>query len=129
MIVTLINIAMFILGSIFRPDQRFGYEVLIAPLIYGVLSLIPYIIMYSKKELTIKQLYIRQFFQLISIEIILYLFGYGIENIKTAQISQTIGFGISILCVYVLVNLISSLLNVKEAKELTNLFEDFQAKQ
>ncbi len=62
MIVTLINIAMFILGSIFRPDQRFGYEVLIAPLIYGVLSLIPYIIMYSKKELTIKQLYIRQFF-------------------------------------------------------------------
>ena len=32
--VTLINIAMFILGILFRPEQRFGYEAYLYPLIY-----------------------------------------------------------------------------------------------
>ena len=37
----LINVAMYVTGSLFAPDQKFGYEVLIYPLIYGFLACIP----------------------------------------------------------------------------------------
>lgn len=129
MIVTLINIAMYVLGSIFRPDQQFSYEVMLAPLVYGALSLLPVGIMYSKKELSVKQLYLRKVLQLLCIELILYLAGYGIHNVKTAKVSMTVGFGLSVFFIYVLVDVLSSLLNVKEAKELTELFQDYQARQ
>ena len=48
-IVTLVNVATLVLGSIFRPEQRFGYEAFLAPLLYGALGLIPVFIMYSHK--------------------------------------------------------------------------------
>ena len=50
-IATLINIAMFVLGEIFRPDDKFGYEALLAPIIYAAVSLVPMLCMYSKKKL------------------------------------------------------------------------------
>ena len=40
-IVTLVNAATFILGSIFRPDQTFGYEAFLSPLIYAAVALVP----------------------------------------------------------------------------------------
>lgn len=127
-IVTLINIAIFILGNIFRPEQRFGYEAFLAPIIYGLFSLIPLIVMYSKKELTAKQLIFRKILQWFSIEVILYVFGYGIDQVLHEDIGQTIGFGLSILIIYIVANVISNLINVREAQELAALFKDFQDK-
>ena len=40
-IVTLINLATFMIGEIFRPDQRFGYEAFLFPIIYKVIAVIP----------------------------------------------------------------------------------------
>lgn len=127
-IVTLINIAIFILGNLFRPEQRFGYEAFLAPIIYGLFSLIPFIVMYSKKELTVKQLIFRKILQWFSIEVVLYVFGYGIDQVLHEDIGQTIGFGLSILIIYIVASVISNLLNVREAQELTALFKDFQDK-
>ena len=51
--VTLINAAVFVTGMMFRPDEKFGYEAFLSPLIYGALTVIPTMIMYSGKELPI----------------------------------------------------------------------------
>ena len=49
--VTLINLAILILGKILRPEQQFGYEVFAYPLIYGVIGIIPALFVKSDKEL------------------------------------------------------------------------------
>lgn len=125
-VVTLVSIAIAILGCVFRPEQRFGYEAFFAPVFYGLLSMIPVAIMYSKKELTVKQLYIRKVLQLFSIELILYLGGYGFENIKAAPRSQTVAFGISIIIVYVVEDVISGIINTNDAKKLTKMLQQYQ---
>lgn len=125
-VVTLVSIAIAILGCVFRPEQRFGYEAFFAPVLYGLLSMIPVAIMYSKKELTVKQLYIRKVLQLFSIELILYLGGYGFENIKTAPRNQTVAFGISIIIVYVVEDVISGIINTNDAKKLTKMLHQYQ---
>lgn len=125
-VVTLVTIAIGVLGNIFRPGQQFGYEAFFAPVLYGLLSMIPVAIMYSKKELTVKQLYIRKVLQLFSIELILYLGGYGFENIKTAPRSQTVAFGISIIIVYVVEDVISGIINTNDAKKLTKMLQQYQ---
>ena len=125
-VVTLVSIAIAILGCVFRPEQRFGYEAFLAPVFYGLLSMIPVAIMYSKKELTVKQLYIRKVLQLFSIELILYLGGYGFENIKAARRSQTVAFGISIIIIYVVEDVISGIINTNDAKKLTKMLQQYQ---
>lgn len=125
-VVTLVTIAIGVLGNIYRPGQQFGYEAFFAPVIYGFLSMIPVAVMYSKKELTVKQLYIRKVLQLFSIELILYLGGYGFENIKTAPRSQTVAFGISIIIVYVVEDVISGIINTNDAKKLTKMLHQYQ---
>ena len=65
-IVTLVNLVMFISGSILAPEMRFGYEAFIVPIIDGLLGIIPGIIMYSKRELTVRQMLIREVIQLLA---------------------------------------------------------------
>ncbi len=125
-IVTLINVVMTILGCSFKPEQTFGYEAFLMPLLYGALSLIPMAVMYSRKELTIKQLCFRKVLQLISIEAILYMAVFGTEHIKTEPINQTISFGLSVLIIFVVANVISGINNTNDAKKLTRMLKQYQ---
>lgn len=125
-IVTLINVAVFVLGSIFKPDQQFGYEIFLMPLIYGVLGMIPVVIMYSKKELSVKELCIRKVFQLISICLIMYITVYGIDNIKNESILQTCLFGLSIVIIYTAANVITAIINANDARKLNDLLKKYQ---
>ncbi len=128
-IVTLVNIATFILGSVFRPDARFGYDAFLSPIIYGICSLIPFAITYSNRELKLKELLFREVLQLISIEVILCLLAFGGKAINKENISLIISFCVSIFIVYVLVNVITWLLDVKTAKEMTNDLHEYQNNQ
>ena len=74
-IVTLINIAMSIVGKIVQPDLTFGYHVLILPVIYAAVSVIPMLVMYSDHELTVKEVIVRKIIQFLLIEVILVIFG------------------------------------------------------
>lgn len=127
-IVTLINAAIFILGKTFRPNDRFGYEVLLSPLIYAAISLVPMLCMYSKKELTLKQYIFREALQLIAIEVILIGLGLGTECLAPKNLALTASFALSVLVIFVLVLLISWLLDVKVAKELNSDLKSFQSR-
>ena len=67
-IVTLVNVAVFVLGFTMDPERLFGYEVFLMPLIYGALGILPNIVMYSKRELKIRELLVRKAIQLVLIE-------------------------------------------------------------
>lgn len=125
-IVTLINLATFMIGEIFRPDQRFGYEAFLFPIIYAVIAVIPMLCMYSKKELTIKQYILKKLLLLISIEILLIFFVLGAKSLEPGNIALTVSFALSILVIFVFVHVIGWVLDCKDAKKLNSDLKLFQ---
>lgn len=125
-IVTLVNAATFVLGSIFRSDQTFGYEAFLSPLVYAAIALVPMICMYSKKELTFRQYILREVFQLFAIEAVLIIFGLGTESLLPENRKLTAAFAFSVFVIYVLVVIISWLLDLKQAKTINSDLKSFQ---
>ena len=127
-IVTLINAATYVLGEIFRPDQRFGYEAFLSPLIYAAVALVPILCMYSKKELSFKQHIIREALQLVALEVVLIGFGLGARCLSPENFALTASFALSVLVIFVLVQVIAWLLDMKRAKQLTLDLKAFQSR-
>ena len=127
-IVTLVNAATFILGSIFRPDQTFGYEAFLSPLIYAAVALVPMLCMYSKRELTFRQYILREVFQLFAIEAVLIIFGLGTESLLLENRELTAAFALSVLVIYVIVIIITWLFDLKQAKTINSDLKSFQSR-
>jgi len=127
--VTLINAAMFVLGLMLQPDLRFGYEAFAYPLIYGVIGTVPGLVMYSKKELTVKQTLIREFIQMMLIVALIIGFMFGRFNITSVHVPQIIGVSISVMIIYVLVHVFAWLMDLKTANKMTEDLKVFQARE
>ncbi|MGN1166647.1 MAG: hypothetical protein ACI4S2_09525 [Lachnospiraceae bacterium] len=127
-ITTFVNIVMFVLGSIYRPEVTFSYEILLFPPLYGFLGTIPSWILYSKKELSTRQIVIRKILQVIVLELILILVIFGGENLCKENIPVITALAISVFLVYVLVNIVSWLLDVRTAKAVMKELSEYQKK-
>lgn len=127
-ITTFVNIVMFVLGSIYRPGATFSYEILLFPPLYGFLGTIPSWILYSKKELSTRQLLARKILQVIVLELILVLVIFGGENMCKENIPEIIALAISVFLVYVLVSIVSWLLDVRTAKVVMKELSEYQKK-
>ncbi len=75
-IVTGINAAMAILGMSMDSGRDLGYEAFLSPLLIGGVALLPSIIMYSAKELNLRQMFLRRVMHLLALELLLTGFGY-----------------------------------------------------
>ena len=124
--VTLINAAMLILGLIFSPEQKFGYEVFLYPLIYGLIGVIPQLIMTTKKELSIKQVIIRKIIQLLLLIVLMLTFIFGGRPIDADLIKVAAGVAASVIIIYVLVNIIEWMFDQRTAKSMTEDLMKFQ---
>lgn len=122
-VTTLITIVMGVMGLIWERDRLLTYEVMFSPVIIGFISVLPSIVMYSKKELTLRQLVIRKVLHLFLLEIELIAFSkiVGIWN-------KVIGlpFVVSILIVAVLVQVFLWLIGLQRANTITNELKAFQ---
>lgn len=122
-VTTLITIVMGVMGLIWERDRLLTYEVMFSPVIIGFISVLPAIVMYSKKELTLRQLVIRKVLHLclLVIELIAFSKIMGIWN-------KVIGlpFVISILIVAVLVQVFLWLIGLQRANTITNELKAFQ---
>lgn len=127
-IVTLINVSTFVLGSIFRPNETFGYSAFLSPLIYGLVSLVPLGLTYSPRELTPKQAVVREILRLFLLEAVLILFGMGLKNLSAENVPTILGFALSVLVIYLLVMLVSWVLDSRQAKQLTADLQEFQSR-
>lgn len=128
-IVTLIVLATYILGMMFRPDAVLTYEAFLSPLIYGLLGVIPAFLMYSKKELTVGQLLWRKALQLVCIEAVLVFFGFGARVLSRDNLSLVLSFMLSVFVIFVLAHLITYILDKEQARQLNKALGEFQSRQ
>lgn len=125
-ITTFVNIAMYLLGSVFQPDMTLSYDVLLRPPIYGLVGMLAIWVMYSKKELTVKQLIFRMVLQVILLEVMLILLTFGFEHLQIENLKMIVSFASSVLIIYVLVRVVSFLLDKKEAGDMMALLTKYQ---
>lgn len=124
--VTLIDAAMMILGLLLRPEQRFGYEVFLYPLIYGLIGMIPTLIISTDKELTVGQVLLRKCMQMLLIMVLLLAFMFAGNPMDKEQISVAAGVAVSVAVIYVLVNVIEWMLDLRTAKGMTEDLQNYQ---
>lgn len=124
-VVTCVTLLMSIFGLIYEPNQRFGYEAYFSPLIFGVIGVLPSFITYSKKELTIRQMMIRKALQLVVLEGLILSFGYWIGAMKGSMMVPMAG---SVFFVFLLVHIISYVIDSKQAAHLSQELKAFQEK-
>lgn len=125
-IVTLVNIVIFVCGSIMAPEQELTYSAFLVPIIDGLLGIIPGIVMYSKRELNMKQMLVREIIQLLSIELIILLFTFGFSGFSLDRLPFVIAVVVSVAVVYVLVMLIRYFLDFRNAKKMTDELKAFK---
>ena len=125
-LVTLITVATLVLGLYFDPNACFGYTVFAAPLFYGACGVLPSVVMYSKRELTVKALLVRKLIQFVLIEVLILSVAFHNTGIQGEYLDVAIGMGISIFLIYVLAHMIDWLQNYMSAKRMTEELINFQ---
>lgn len=106
-------------GTFLEPDTKFGYGAFYIPLLYAILCVIPEIAMYSKAELTMRQVVVRKVVQLVLIEgIVLFLFYIsGSYN----SMKEMIAIMLSVVIIYVTVQLIELVSEIRDTKILNQV--------
>lgn len=117
-IVTLINVVMFVLGTVFKPNERFGYDAFLSPIIYAAFSMIPVLFTYSSRELSLKQMLVRQVLKLLAIEAIMIGIGMSGASVFIKQPVLVISFSSSVFLIFVLVMIISWILDLGQARQM-----------
>lgn len=125
-ITTLINLFIMIMGMIFRKNDILGYDAFSTPLIYAFLSILPSAVMYSAKELTFRQMIIRKVIQLVLIELIVVFACFGSKIFSDEYFVQIVALCISVFIIYILVNLISWLLDKRQAEIINENLKNYQ---
>ncbi len=125
-IVTLINVAMLVLGKALRPDQQFGYEAFAYPLIYGFITSIPGLFMSTTKEMSVTQAIIREIIQLMLIIIALLVTMFGPNIMNKDNLMPALSITVSVIIVFALVNLIRWALDKRTADKMTEDLVAFQ---
>lgn len=92
-----------VLGTIFLPDMRFGYEAFLSPPIFGFLSALSGVVTKSRKELSMRQMLFREFLQLLLIEIMVFGVNYVFGTTFTWELNITLALGIAVIFILVYV--------------------------
>ena len=127
-LVTLINVVIFVSGSIAQPDARFGYSAFIMPLIYALAGILPQAVMYSRRELSIKEVLIRKIIQLLLIELLVNGIILGENALQPEYTDFLKTISVCVVLVYVFANIISWVLDSASARTLTRELVEFQNK-
>ena len=123
MLTTLITIAIFVIGSAFDADARFGYAAMMTPLRYAACCVLPTFVTYSRRELKKKELIARMALELVLIEAVMLFFAFTSPVIDTNRISVVLVIAGSVFIIYVMARLFSWL---RESAEARVLNEDLQ---
>jgi hypothetical protein len=126
-ITTCVTAAIGILGLSLDPTAKIGYEGYFSPLIFGLVSLVPSIATYSRKELPFRQALIRKLVHFALLETILVAFGHWAEILH--GIDDTTYFVLAVFVVYLTVNLVSWQLDSKEASEINKTLRSLQGRK
>lgn len=126
-ITTCVTAAIGILGLSLDPTAKVGYEGYFSPLIFGLVSLVPSIATYSRRELTLRQTLIRKLFHFTLLEAMLIAFGHWTGILH--GFGDTVYFALAVFIVNLAVNLISWHLGSREANEINKTLKTLQGRK
>lgn len=122
-----ITILSGILGMIFMPDVRFGYEAFLSPPIFGFLSALSGLVTKSRKELSVGQMLFREFLQLLLIEVMVFGVNYVFGTTFTWELNITLALSIAVI--FILVYVIMWLNDQRSAVAFNAKLVEFQKNQ
>lgn len=125
-LVTCITAGIMILGLTFDPDARFGYDAFVSPFVFSALGVIPNLLMYSRNELSNKQIILRKIIQFAVIEAEVVGVCVISPSIPTEKAGVVTGVIISVFVIFILANFISIINSYFSAKQLTKELMQFQ---
>lgn len=128
MLTTMILVVMTVLGTYFMPEVRFGYKEFEAPLTYAAWGTLPSIVLYAKKELTMKQMLVRKIIQLILIEVIVLVVALPADIIDRGNSALVISLIVCVFVIYLLTHIIEWYQDSVTAKKMTEELLLFQEK-
>ena len=126
MLTTLITIAIFVIGSAFDADARFGYAAMLTPLRYAACCVLRTFATYSQRELKKKELIARMALELVLIEAVMLFFAFTSPVIDTNRVSVVLVIAGSVLIIYIMARLFSWLRESAEARVLNEDLRRFR---
>ncbi|MEA4969800.1 MAG: DUF3021 family protein [Candidatus Pelethousia sp.] len=125
-ITTCVTAAIGVLGLSVDPTAKLGYEAYFSPLLFGLVSLAPSFVTYSRKELSFRQTLVRKVLHVIVLEATLLAFGFWAGTLHDA--AAAFSFGLTVFIVYLAVNLISWQIDKKDASEINKTLKSLQGR-
>lgn len=119
-----ITAATGIVGSIYMPNEVFGYQAFLSPFLFGLVAVIPSFVTYSKKELSAKQMLFRLVFHFVLLEIMILFFAYLTGLLKNRSIA--VSLFLSVFIIDLTIRLVMWLNDRRLASELTNALRNIQ---
>ena len=126
MLSTLITVAIYLLGSHFDGEARFGYDGFLSPLLYAGCCVLPSLVTWSKRELKPRELILRELIQFLLTEAVVLFLAVRSRTIDTSRPAVVLGIAGSVLVIYLLVFLFSWLVNSAQAKQVNQELQAFQ---
>jgi hypothetical protein len=117
--------AIGIIGSVFARDVRFGYEAFLSPFLFGLVAVIPSFATYSRKELSLMQMFCRLVIHFLLLEALILLFAY-ISGLLTS-VSVTASVFLSVFIIDVTVSLVLWLNDKRVAGQLNRALRQMQS--
>lgn len=122
-----ITLAIGVIGCIKIPELGVTHYSFFMPFVYAFFCVIPSLVVYSAKELSIKQMLIRKVIQLFLIELIVILVSYVIGTLNNTFICIAILLAVAI--VYIVVNVFEYLFCKSEADTMTKKIQHIKEKE
>ena len=129
LLVTLITVALIILGRLLDRDRVFSYEAFISPLFYALIGTVATVITRSDKELSVRSLIIRKVISLLLIEGAIIWIALNADTIPTEKSWVVPGLALGVFVVFVLTHVILYYIDRKEAEKLNADLARYQEKQ
>lgn len=117
MLVTFLVLFIYLAGRILEPEAQFGYDVLLSPLIYAGIGILPDLFAYSRKEYNMKQTMIRKLIQLCVLISLILGFSFAMGVIKNWITAVVIFCGV--LVIYGILEIILWWIELRTARLLT----------
>jgi hypothetical protein len=126
MLTTLITVAISVIGHVFDANARFGYDSLLTPLVYAGCCVVPTLVTYSRRELSVREMMVRIVLEWLLIEAVMLGFAFTSPVIDTSRVSVVLAIAGSVLLIYVLARLFSWLRDYGQARKINQELLRFQ---
>ncbi len=123
-ITSCVSVAEGILGMIFYTDMIVSYKALFSPALFGIATSFPSLVMYSKKELSVKQIIIRKIIEGVIIEATVLTLNFQSGNIKNASIA--VSLAVTVLIIMITVEVIQYINDKRISDELNEALKNMK---